>query len=133
MKDLAYGQGYQYAHDEPDAVAGMDCLPESLQDRSYYQPTERGFEKEIKRRLDGWEEIKKEDGEDQSRVRVLGPVAPGFRLRGRVLGAGCYFRLPAVSALRREGHARGSQWVAVSSSGTLRNISARSGRMNEKR
>lgn len=59
MKDLDYGKGYRYAHEEPDAVAAMECLPESLQNRKYYEPTERGFEKEIKRRLDGWEEIKK--------------------------------------------------------------------------
>ena len=59
MKQLDYGKGYQYAHEQPDAVAAMDCLPESLRDRQYYQPTERGFEKEIKRRLDGWEEIKR--------------------------------------------------------------------------
>ena len=38
----------------------MDCLPESLAGKKYYRPTERGFEKEIKRRLDGWEQIKKQ-------------------------------------------------------------------------
>jgi putative ATPase len=59
MRDLEYGKGYQYAHDEPDAIASMDCLPPALKGRKYYQPTERGFEKEIKRRLDGWEELKK--------------------------------------------------------------------------
>jgi putative ATPase len=59
MKDLAYGKGYQYAHDEPDAVANMSCLPPALEGRKYYDPKERGFEKEIKRRLDGWAEIKK--------------------------------------------------------------------------
>ncbi len=59
MKQLDYGKGYQYAHEEPDAIAAMDCLPESLRDRQYYRPTGRGFEKEIKRRLDGWEEMKK--------------------------------------------------------------------------
>src|SRR6478609_6430551 len=59
MKQLDYGKGYQYAHEEPDAIAAMDCLPESLRDRQYYRPTGRGFEKEIKRRLDGWEELKK--------------------------------------------------------------------------
>ena len=37
----------------------MDCLPENLQGRKFYVPTERGFEKELKRRLDGWAEIKK--------------------------------------------------------------------------
>jgi putative ATPase len=59
MKDLAYGKGYQYAHDEADAVADMSCLPPSLEGRRYYEPKERGFEKEIKRRLDGWEAIKR--------------------------------------------------------------------------
>jgi putative ATPase len=58
MKQLDYGKDYQYAHDEPDAVAAMDCLPPALSGKKYYQPPERGFEKEIKRRLDGWEEIK---------------------------------------------------------------------------
>ena len=59
MKQFDYGKGYQYAHEEPDAIAAMDCLPESLAGRRYYAPTDRGFEKEIKRRLDGWAEIKR--------------------------------------------------------------------------
>jgi putative ATPase len=59
MKQLEYGKGYEYAHDEPDAIAAMDCLPSSLAGRKYYRPSERGFEREIKRRLDGWEEIKR--------------------------------------------------------------------------
>jgi putative ATPase len=64
MKQLDYGKGYKYAHDESDAVADMDCLPENLQGRQFYQPTERGFEKEIKRRLDGWKELKKKRRSD---------------------------------------------------------------------
>jgi putative ATPase len=59
MKELEYGAGYQYAHDEADAVTDMSCLPQALQGRTFYKPTERGFEKELKRRLDGWAEIKK--------------------------------------------------------------------------
>ena len=58
MKSLDYGRGYQYAHDQPDAIAAMDCLPERLQGREFYSPTERGFEKELKRRLDGWKALK---------------------------------------------------------------------------
>ncbi len=58
MKDLGYGRDYQYAHDEPDAIADMECLPPSLRGRTYYEPSARGFEKEIKRRLDGWKAIK---------------------------------------------------------------------------
>jgi putative ATPase len=59
MKELEYGKGYRYAHDEADAVADMSCLPPSLEGRTYYEPAERGFEKEIKQRLDGWNAIKK--------------------------------------------------------------------------
>jgi putative ATPase len=62
MKQLDYGKGYRYAHDEPEGVAGMDCLPDNLHGRTFYRPTERGFEKEIKRRLDGWKELKKKRG-----------------------------------------------------------------------
>jgi putative ATPase len=60
MKDLNYGRDYQYSHEQPDAIADMDCLPPSLSGRKYYKPTERGFEKELKRRLDGWEKLKEE-------------------------------------------------------------------------
>jgi putative ATPase len=59
MKHLDYGRDYRYAHDEPDAVADMECLPDNLKGRQFYEPTERGFEKEIKRRLDGWRELKR--------------------------------------------------------------------------
>jgi len=59
MKQLDYGRGYQYAHDDPEAVTGMDCLPPSLAGRTYYRPTDRGFEKELKRRLELWEQVKK--------------------------------------------------------------------------
>jgi putative ATPase len=58
MKDLHYGKDYQYAHEEPDAIADMDCLPPSLAGKKYYNPTDRGFEREIKRRLEGWEKLK---------------------------------------------------------------------------
>jgi putative ATPase len=60
MKTLDYGKDYQYAHDDRAGVTEMECLPPSLAGRRYYRPTERGFEKEIKRRLDGWAAIKRE-------------------------------------------------------------------------
>ena len=59
MKDLEYGKGYRYAHDEAAGVSDMTCLPAALEGRQYYPPTERGFEKEIRRRLDLWAESKK--------------------------------------------------------------------------
>ena len=51
MKKLKYGEGYQYAHNNPDATTDMECLPSSLIGRQYYQPTKRGFEGEIRKRL----------------------------------------------------------------------------------
>ena len=54
MKQLDYGKGYQYAHNEPDAVASMDCLPDNLKGREFYKPTDYGFEKEIRKRLAWW-------------------------------------------------------------------------------
>jgi len=60
MKQLDYGKGYEYAHDDPEGTSAMDCLPNSLAGKKYYRPTERGFEKEIKRRLDGWDQIKRQ-------------------------------------------------------------------------
>jgi putative ATPase len=55
MKQLDYGKGYKYAHDEPDAVANMDCLPDNLKGREFYRPTDFGFEKEVKKRRARWE------------------------------------------------------------------------------
>jgi putative ATPase len=52
MKHLGYGKGYQYAHDLEGKVADMDCLPDSLKGRKYYQGQETGEEAEVKRRLD---------------------------------------------------------------------------------
>jgi putative ATPase len=51
MKNLGYGQGYQYAHDLESKVADMQCLPDNLKDRRYYHPTNEGIEKRIRQRL----------------------------------------------------------------------------------
>ena len=59
MKSLDYGKGYKYAHNEADAVADMSCLPPALEGRTYYSPTDRGLEQEIKRRLEAWREIRR--------------------------------------------------------------------------
>jgi putative ATPase len=56
MKGLGYGHGYQYAHDLEAKVADMECLPQNLRGRAYYQPTNEGIEKRIRERL---EEIKR--------------------------------------------------------------------------
>jgi putative ATPase len=52
MKEIGYGKGYRYAHDEPDGVADMSCLPPRLEGRRYYEPTDRGIEARIKEALE---------------------------------------------------------------------------------
>ena len=52
MKELDYGKGYRYAHNEEGRVADMDCLPDSLKGRSYYQPTQEGREKQLAARME---------------------------------------------------------------------------------
>jgi len=52
MKDLGYSEGYRYAHDEEGKVADMDCLPDSLQGRRWYSPTQEGREKQLAARLE---------------------------------------------------------------------------------
>jgi putative ATPase len=52
MKNIGYGKGYQYAHDAPEKVTDMSCLPTSLEGRVYYQPTNQGFEERLRRRID---------------------------------------------------------------------------------
>ena len=52
MKELGYAKGYRYAHDEEDKIAEMDCLPDSLKGRSYYQPTQEGREKQLAARME---------------------------------------------------------------------------------
>jgi putative ATPase len=54
MRDLGYGAGYQYAHDAPGAIVDQIHLPESLRERRYYRPVDRGLEAELARRLEAW-------------------------------------------------------------------------------
>ena len=51
MKREGYGRGYRYAHDHEDAVTDLQCLPDRLRDRRFYQPTSRGLERELSERL----------------------------------------------------------------------------------
>jgi putative ATPase len=60
MKDLGYGKDYKYPHDYPDHFIEEDYLTENLRGRIYYHPTDQGFEKEIKRRLEIWRRRKAE-------------------------------------------------------------------------
>ncbi len=58
MKNVGCGKGYQYAHNSEDKVTGMTCLPDNLAGRSYYHPTDQGFEQRLRQRLDEIRKIK---------------------------------------------------------------------------
>jgi len=59
MKDQGYGKGYAYDHDTPDGFSGQNYFPESMSRVSLYQPVERGFEREIKKRLEYWDGLRR--------------------------------------------------------------------------
>jgi putative ATPase len=63
MKAEGYGATYRYDHDEPDAFSGQNYFPEALGRRQFYEPVERGFEREIRKRLDWWAKLRAERGE----------------------------------------------------------------------
>ncbi len=54
MKGLGFGVGYRYAHDHPDALVDQEHVPPELKGRTYYEPTDRGYEAEIRQRLAAW-------------------------------------------------------------------------------
>jgi putative ATPase len=60
MDDLGYGAGYQYAHAHDNAYAPQEYLPEALRGARWYEPTEFGYEKTVKERMEWWEKLKKE-------------------------------------------------------------------------
>ena len=60
MRKEGYGEGYRYDHDEPEAFSGQDYFPEAMGRRTFYDPPERGFEREIRKRLDYWARLRKE-------------------------------------------------------------------------
>jgi len=60
MKDEAYGAGYRYDHDEPEAFSGQDYFPEKMGRQVFYDPPERGFERDIRKRLDYWAKLRAE-------------------------------------------------------------------------
>jgi putative ATPase len=60
MKNIGYGATYRYDHDEPDAFSGQDYWPDKLERQNFYEPVDRGFEREVRKRLDWWERLRKE-------------------------------------------------------------------------
>ena len=59
MKELGYGEGYVYDHDTEHGFSGQNCFPESMPREHFYRPVERGFERDINRRLAYWEKLRR--------------------------------------------------------------------------
>ncbi len=60
MKDIGYGKGYPYDHDAEDGFSGADYWPEELEPQEYYAPVERGFEREVAKRMEWWDKLRRE-------------------------------------------------------------------------
>ena len=64
MKDLGYGKGYAYDHNAPDAFSGQNYFPDGMARQEFYRPAERGFEREIRKRLEYWTKLRAERQEE---------------------------------------------------------------------
>ncbi|MBG0794990.1 replication-associated recombination protein A [Methylocystis sp. H62] len=63
MREEGYGANYEYDHDSPEAFSGQSYWPDSLSRQKFYKPVERGFEREIAKRIDYWDRLRKERGD----------------------------------------------------------------------
>ena len=64
MKDEGYGRGYAYDHDQEEAFSGQNYFPDQLERQKFYDPVERGFEREIRKRLEYWAKLRRDKGND---------------------------------------------------------------------
>ncbi len=89
MKNLGYGDGYQYAHNTSEKITNMQCLPDSLEGTRYYQPTTQGLEAKYKDRLDQiikWKDSHRQDGRKQDGQRQDGHGKSSRRQNGHKHG-----------------------------------------------
>ncbi|WP_193188627.1 replication-associated recombination protein A [Nisaea sediminum] len=64
MKDLGYGKNYAYDHDAPDGFSGANYFPDGMQRERFYNPVERGFEREVQKRLAYWDKLRRQRSGD---------------------------------------------------------------------
>lgn len=60
MQEEGYGEGYQYDHDQPDAFSGQNYFPDGMDRQTFYEPVERGFERDVRKRLEWWVKLRAE-------------------------------------------------------------------------
>jgi putative ATPase len=63
MKDLGYGKDYRYDHDTEEGFSGQNYFPEAMARRQFYRPFERGFERDLRKRLAYWSKLRERAGE----------------------------------------------------------------------
>jgi putative ATPase len=62
MKEIGYGSGYEYDHDTAEGFSGQNYFPDGMKREEFYRPVERGFEREVKKRLEYWDELRRKKG-----------------------------------------------------------------------
>jgi putative ATPase len=62
MEDEGYGEGYAYDHDAPEGFSGQNYFPDGMKRPTLYDPPERGFEREIRKRLEYWAGLRRKRG-----------------------------------------------------------------------
>ena len=73
MKDIGYGAGYQYDPDSEDGFSGASYWPDEMQPQRFYEPVERGFEREVKKRLDYWDKLRRERSGSEATAQPKNP------------------------------------------------------------
>ena len=66
MKDLGYGKGYVYDHDTEEGFSAQNYFPEGMARPTFYEPRERGFEREVLKRLAYWQKLREAAGDDEA-------------------------------------------------------------------
>jgi putative ATPase len=64
MKGLGYGKGYEYDHDTAEGFSGQNYFPDGMSRQQFYRPLERGFEREIRKRLEYWSKLRAQKSDD---------------------------------------------------------------------
>jgi putative ATPase len=66
MKELGYGDGYVYDHDTAEGFSGQDYFPDEMERRRFYNPADRGFEREVRKRLEYWDRLRTRVGAEEA-------------------------------------------------------------------
>ena len=89
MKDEGYGKGYLYDHDAADGFSGQNYFPDGIERESFYTPVERGFEREMKKRLDYFNSLRAKKCLPCAPKPILLPSEGGRKAENYSVSSGC--------------------------------------------